>query len=175
MPYGEPFILNDYAKLIFNCNELPIDVEHTNAFFRRFTIINFDVTIPEDKQDKELSTKIINNELAGVFNWVLDGLERLLNQKNFSKCDAIDNARLDYESKSDSVKMFLDEEEYKRSIDDYVIVKDLYQLYKLFCLEDGYRAVGKSKFIARLKHHKITVNRINVGNVAYLTKTDFDD
>ena len=46
LPYGEPFTLKQYAKLIFNCNELPKDVEHTNAYFRRFLIIPFDVTIP---------------------------------------------------------------------------------------------------------------------------------
>ncbi|MGG7036269.1 MAG: DUF5906 domain-containing protein [Flavobacterium sp.] len=45
LPYGEPFILNEYAKLIFNCNELPKDVEHTNAYFRRFLIVGFDVTV----------------------------------------------------------------------------------------------------------------------------------
>jgi|GEM_PF-3527595 len=28
LSYGEPFTLTDYAKLIFNCNELPTDVEH---------------------------------------------------------------------------------------------------------------------------------------------------
>lgn len=41
LPYSEPFILNGSAALIFNCNDLPKDVEHTNAFFRRFLIIGF--------------------------------------------------------------------------------------------------------------------------------------
>jgi putative DNA primase/helicase len=68
LPYGEPFTLKQYAKLIFNCNELPKDVEHTNAYFRRFLIIPFDVTIPPEEQDKQLHTKIIENELSGVFN-----------------------------------------------------------------------------------------------------------
>lgn len=88
LPYGQPFVLKQYAKLIFNCNELPKDVEHTNAYFRRFLIIPFDVTIPENEQDKTLHTKIIENELSGVFNWVLDGLNRLLKQKKFSDCEA---------------------------------------------------------------------------------------
>jgi len=38
-PYGQAFILENYARLIFNSNELPRDVEHTAAFFRRFLII----------------------------------------------------------------------------------------------------------------------------------------
>jgi putative DNA primase/helicase len=61
LPYYDPFILTNYAKMVFNCNELPKDVEHTKAFFRRFLIIPFDVTIPDDQQDKNLSRKIIHS------------------------------------------------------------------------------------------------------------------
>ena len=169
LPYGEPFILNEYAKLIFNCNELPKDVEHTNAYFRRFMIINFDVTIPEDKQDKQLPNKIIQNELSGVFNWILEGLDRVLEQNNFSKCEAIDNARSNYEKQSDSVQLFISECDYKKSAKEHILISVLFPQYKSFCIEDGYRAVGKTKFIQRLNHYKIFVDRLNVGNVAYLT------
>lgn len=169
LPYGDPFILTEYAKLIFNCNELPKDVEHTNAYFRRFLIIGFDVTIPEDKQDKQLPQKIIQNELSGVFNWMLKGLDRVMEQKNFSKCEAVENARSDYEKNSDSVQLFITEMEYKISTTNYILISELYPKYKTFCVEDGYRPVGKTKFIQRLNHYKIFVNRINVGNVAYLT------
>ena len=169
LPYGDPFILTEYAKLIFNCNELPKDVEHTNAYFRRFLIIGFDVTIPEEKQDKQLPNKIIQNELSGVFNWILQGLDRVMEQKNFSKCEAVDNARSDYEKQSDSVQLFISEMEYKASTVNYILISELYPKYKTFCIEDGYRPVGKSKFIQRLNHYKIFVKRINVGNVAYIT------
>ncbi len=172
LPYGEPFILNEYAKLIFNCNELPKDVEHTNAYFRRFLIIGFDVTIPENQQDKQLPQKIINNELSGVFNWILQGLDRVLEQKNFSKCDAVENARSNYEKQSDSVKMFIDEFEYTTST-DYTTISTLYTQYKGFCIEDGFRPVNKSNFMKRLHSFKIVVNRISIGNVAYI-KTDKD-
>jgi len=168
LPYGEPFILNEYAKLIFNCNDLPKDVEHTNAFFRRFLIIGFDVTIPEDKQDKQLANKIIDNELSGVFNWILSGLERVLKQKKFSKCEAVENARNDYEKQSDSVKMFVDEFNYKNST-DYTTIKDLYFQYKTFCIEDGFRNVNKSNFMKRLRHYKIVIERKSIGNVAYIS------
>jgi len=173
LPYGEPFILTEYAKLIFNCNELPKDVEHTNAYFRRFLIIGFDVTIPEDKQDKQLSQKIIQNELSGVFNWILQGLDRLLEQKKFSKCDAIDNAIIEYEKQSDSVQLFIDGYEYVPS-DTYILISILYIDYKNFCIEDGYRAVGKSNFIKRLNHLRLFVKRINVGNVVYITSKQDD-
>ena len=65
--YGQPYTISQYAKLIFNCNELPKDVEHTNAYFRRFLIVPFNETISEEEKDIQLADKIIDNELSGVF------------------------------------------------------------------------------------------------------------
>jgi putative DNA primase/helicase len=169
LPYKEPFILVDYAKLMFNCNELPKDVEQTTAFFRRFLILEFDVTIPEISQDKELSKKIIDTELSGVFNWVLEGLDRLLLQKNFSKCAAIDNARIEYEKKSDSVQLFIMENGFEVSTTKHILISVLHKMYKTFCTEDGYKPLGKSKFIERLNHLNLFVKRLNVGNVVFLS------
>ncbi len=170
LPYCEPFEIVDYAKLIFNCNELPKDTEHTDGYFRRFLIIGFDVTIAEENQDKKLHTKIIDNELSGVFNWILVGLDRLLLQEKFSKCDAINNAKNDYEKMTDSVMLYVEELGYKKDSSYYTPVKTLYDEYKIFCLDDGFRPVNKTNFMKRLTHHKIYVKRIEVGNVAYLKR-----
>jgi putative DNA primase/helicase len=126
------------------------------------------VTIPEDRQDKQLPQKIIKSELSGVFNWILKGLDRLMEQKNFSKCEAIENARSDYEKQSDSVQIFINELDFKISTTDFTLIKTLYEQYKMFCIEDGFRPVNKSNFMKRLTAYKIYVTRLNVGNVAYI-------
>ena len=106
--YGKPFTMREYGKLMFNCNELPKEVEQTNAFFRRFLIIPFNQTIPESEQDPELAKKIIASELSGVFNWLLDGLRRLLSQKKFTQSEIVRNQIEAYRRESDSVAMFMD-------------------------------------------------------------------
>lgn len=169
LPYGQPFILKQYAKLIFNCNELPKDVEHTNAYFRRFLIIPFDVTIPEAEQDKNLHIKIIESELAGVFNWVLDGLNRLLQQKRFSDCEAARQAVESYKLESNSVQMFLNENDYRSSPTDYKLIKDLYTSYRSFCLEDGMTPFKKTNFIKQLKNMGVIIEKNMYGNVAFLS------
>ena len=151
LPYGQPFNIKQYAKLIFNCNELPKDVEHTNAYFRRFLIIPFDVTIPPNEQDKNLHTKIIENELSGVFNWVLDGLNRLLKQKKFSKCDAAQKAVEDYKLESNSVQMFIEDNYYQRDPNNFMLIKDLYKDYRSFCCEDGMTPFKKTNFKKQLE------------------------
>lgn len=168
LPYGKPMEIRQYAKLIFNCNELPKEVEHTNAYFRRFLIVPFDVTIPEHEQDKQLHTKIIQNELSGVLNWVLEGLGRLLERQGFSHCDASVKAVELYKTQSDSVKLFIEENDYKPHPTSYKLVKDLYQAYRIFCNDDGFRAVNKSNFIRRLQGIGVQVERRNVGNVAFM-------
>jgi putative DNA primase/helicase len=174
LPYGQPFMLKQYAKLIFNCNELPKDVEHTNAYFRRFLIIPFDVTIPEAEQDKNLHTKIIENELSGVFNWVLEGLNRLLKQKRFSECEAAQKAVEQYKIESNSIKQFLDENGYRNSPTHYRLLKELYPEYRAFCMEDGMTAFKKMNFSKQLQTMGFVIDRQpGTGQkIVYLKKED---
>jgi len=173
LPYGQPFILKQYAKLIFNCNELPKDVEHTNAYFRRFLIIPFDVTIPEHEQDKNLHTKIIEKELSGVFNWVLEGLNRLLEQKKFSECKAAQQALEQYKIESDSVQMFLSEHEYKVSATNEIPLKDIFSEYRNYCIESGFRACSLRTFADRLRNSGYQTERKGYGMAVYAEKKSF--
>ena len=55
--YRSSFIMEDYAKLMFNTNELPVHIEHNHAFFRRFLIVPFKVTIKEEIKTKNYLRK----------------------------------------------------------------------------------------------------------------------
>lgn len=163
LPYGNPQIISDYAKFMFNCNELPREVENTNAFFRRFIILPFKVTIPENKQDKELSKKIIDNELSGVFNWVLDGLQRLLKNKKFTQSEIVKNEVLQYQKESDSVLIFLEDENYCISINHSESLKHIYSEYKQYCFDNGYRAVSSKNLSKRLVKSGYTKEHKRIG------------
>ncbi|EKB47286.1 hypothetical protein B879_04114 [Cecembia lonarensis LW9] len=175
LPYGQPMTIEDYAKLIFNTNELPKDVEFNNAFFRRFIIIPFEVTIPEEEQNPTLHKEIIQSELAGVFNWVLEGLQRLLKQKGFSPSPSIDKALENFRTESDTVMRFLDEEGYKPDLEDKILLKSLFQEYKNFALEDGHRLLSKQSFRKRLEALKIYVKREAMGMMVFVSKNDLED
>lgn len=173
LKYGQPFTMEDYAKFIFNCNELPKDVEHTNAYFRRFLIIPFDVTIPPHEQDKNLHTKIIEKELSGVFNWVLQGLNRLLEQKKFSDCEAAQQAVEQYRIESDSVQMFLSENEYKVSATNEIPLKDMFNEYRNYCIESGFKACSLRTFADRLRNTGYQIDRKNYGRIVNAEKKVF--
>ncbi|HLM62079.1 MAG TPA: hypothetical protein VK308_14830 [Pyrinomonadaceae bacterium] len=81
-------------------------------------IIPFRVTIPEVKQDKTLAQKIIKSELAGVFNWIIEGLRRLLKTEKFTESTILKEMLETYRRESDSVACFIGEHSYKPSATD---------------------------------------------------------
>ncbi|KUG09390.1 DNA primase family protein [Solirubrum puertoriconensis] len=170
LPYGQPFELRDYARLIFNCNTLPGNAEQTEGYFRRFLIVPFNVTIPRAEQDTQLAAKIIATELSGVFNWVLAGLERLLQRQNFAEPAAVAAERDNYRKSSDSVRMFLDELQYVPDTDYKVSLKDMHREYQLFCKEDLYKPVGSPNFKKRLEAAGFLTTRAAGGNMVYARK-----
>ncbi|HAN21180.1 MAG TPA: DNA primase [Clostridiales bacterium] len=151
LKYGNAFTMKDYARLAFNTNILPHNVEHNTAFFRRFLIVPFTQTIPDEKVDPELAKKIITNELAGIFNWVLEGLKRILENKKFTDSEIVSGVLKTYQQESDSVHLFVEERGYKSSTCNYEKLKILYSDYKEFCLDDGLRALGKNNFGKRIE------------------------
>ncbi len=175
LPYGKPFEISNYARLIFNANTLPKDAEQTIAYFRRFLIIPFEVTIPPERQDKELAKRIIENELAGVLNWVLTGLDRVISKRNFSKCEASEKALENYQRDSNSVLAFLLDKSYIKSLNNYKTLQELYagiDSYTQYCNESGLRACSKREFSKRLKTAGFEVvkdrHKANGGRIVYI-------
>lgn len=85
--YKEPFYFVNGAKLTFASNLLPDlsnNVIQDGAFWERIIFVPFDHQIARDNRDPALAERIINSEMSGILNWVLQGYQRLLKQKRFS-------------------------------------------------------------------------------------------
>jgi putative DNA primase/helicase len=79
--------------LAFALNEMPAFKDVTDAFFRRLLIFPFEVSIPVERQDMRLANRICAHELAGIFNWVMEGRRRLLSMGGrFTPCMLMDEA-----------------------------------------------------------------------------------
>ncbi|WZL88276.1 phage/plasmid primase, P4 family [Salinimicrobium sp. 3283s] len=168
--YKNSFIMKDYARLMFNANELPTDIEHNHSFFRRFLIIPFRITIKEEDQDRNLSTKIITYDLPGVFMWILDGMKRLLLNKKMTSSSIVEDEVARFKQESDSVLSFLDDSNYFSSFTEEVLVKDLYHEYKLYCLENSNRPCSNRTFRKRLENGGYEAKRRNTGWVVFAEK-----
>lgn len=161
--YGRPFLLRQVPRLIFNTNELPFDIEQNDGFYRRFMLIHFDQTITEQEMDPELARKIIAAELPGVFNWVLEGLQRISTDKQFSPCDAVSKALVEFREDHDPIRLFLSEIQAEpRNIDvSKFKLKTLHGRFVDFCKEFGYYSCNLQKFSKRIQAVGYTVERIS--------------
>lgn len=82
--FGNQFQFENFAKLTFACNKIP-EVEDVNdpAYFERWIILNFRNVAKTP--DKFLIDKITtDDEISGLFNFALEGLQRLLATQAFS-------------------------------------------------------------------------------------------
>lgn len=149
LKYGNSFTMTNYAKLAFNCNELPKDFDHSNAHFRRLIIILFNVTIDEKRQNKRLAENIIEHELAGVFNWIIDGLKRLLKTEKFTESKIVNETLENYKRDSDSIACFIDEN--PKIVGSSL--KLIYTKYRSYCTAGGFTPLGRGNFSKRLKTH----------------------
>jgi putative DNA primase/helicase len=152
-----------------NANRLFEEIELTDAFFRRLLIVPFERTISDKDKDPKLAQKIAATELAGVFNWILDGLRRLQIQGDFSKCASSEKALSAYRVRSDSVLYFIEEEGYQQH-DRWTQLKPVYEAYRTFCFENGMKPVSARKFAERLSAARFVIEKKNVGKVVYLQK-----
>ena len=173
-PYGKSFTLHNKVRFIVNANELPKETEQTEAYFRRYLIVPFDVKISEHERDPDLADKIIKNELPGVFNWILEGLNRIVTQKRFTVSEKADKALANFKKQSDSVALFIDENSFYPSNYNKQSLSELYKKYKEFCLDDGYKPVGKNKFSTRLEGKGFNRTRLSGGGAAFLIESNPD-
>lgn len=170
--YGKPFTIRNRAKFIFNTNTLPKETEATEAYFRRYLIIPFEQKISKDEKDIDLADKIIESELAGVFNWVLVGLQRIVKSRKFSECAKSAKIVEDFKKNSDSVQVFLEEENYEISINNPMPLKELFQNYKSFCIDMNHRVCSIKTVSERLRNLNFVLERRSSGNYVFIKKKD---
>lgn len=173
LPYRNPFMMNDYAKLIFNVNKMEsANIEHTHGFFRRLLIIPFNQTISDEEQDRDLHKKILANR-AGVLNWIIEGAEDVIRNRSIFESSECRAFKAQFMKETDSVAMF---EEY--SIIDNLdgnnfywgYVAALYTSYRMYCADAGYKNVlGRNNFVKRME--AIGFEKVKSREGWYLRKT----
>lgn len=159
-PIGQaPFTANDLPVLMANINKIPQTTDSTSGHWRRFLILHFDVTLTPKEQDKTLPTKI-RKEVSGIFNWILQGRERLLrNDGVFSESKIMKDLIRRSMVESNSVLSFLDEKGYVglTMAEGKLVTRmkmssvDLMSEYRNYCLTWNNVAKSKTNFFNDLK------------------------
>ena len=153
--FQNPFSFVNFAKLIFSANRLPMVYDDSDAFFRRWIIINFPNRFEGEKADKKLLEKLATpEELSGLLNLALEGLERLINNGGFSNEGSIDELREEYIRKSDSAAAFI-MDCIEIDSEGIILKDDLYEAYVKYCDANKLPKVAKNVLTRDYLYKKI--------------------
>jgi len=138
-----PLTFANHAKLLFACNELPDVQDSTDGWFDKWVKIDFPykfVSDPKEPNEKKIDVEILDRittqaEMSGLLNWSLEGLERLLKNKDFTLTDDNKMTQKSWQELSSSMAFFLEEEIEGGTAKDIITVADFNLAYKNFCQE----------------------------------------
>ncbi|MCX6748455.1 MAG: phage/plasmid primase, P4 family [Candidatus Pacearchaeota archaeon] len=148
--FQDQFFFTNYAKMIFSANQIPKSPEDTDAFFRRWIIINFPNQFLNNA-DKNLIDKIATrDELSGFLNFAIEGLKRLLEQGDFTNSKSIKEVREQYIRMSDSVGAFV-MDMVLSAPDEMIAKKEIYTKYGDYCRKMGYPVEAENTFHKELQ------------------------
>lgn len=159
-------VMEHYARLICNSNSYPNANEIGLAFVRRWLYIFFNQIIPVEEQDHELANRIINQELSGILNLVIAGLERLrTNNHKFSQCENSEKLRQEFIKQADVVSIFLSENDYMPDQYNKILLKVLHEELIAFCIKYNYEVTIKtpSQLSEKLRSLNFTVKPVGGG------------
>ena len=156
--FGKHFTFENHAKLLFSANQIPETGDDTDAFFRRWIILNFpnqftDDKDTENKADHNLIEKLSTpKELSGLLNKCLKRLPDLLDRGYFYGDKPTAEWRIDYIRKSDPITAFyMDQLEEINDLETYVTKAMLYQAFIKYCKDNKLPVVDNTVFSRKIK------------------------
>lgn len=160
--YKGCFSFLNYAKLIFSANKLPETQDKTLAYYRRWILISFPNTFDDKNCNPNLLEEIATEEeMSGLFNFALDGLERLMVNGDFSYNKTTEDIAEQYENLSNPIFAFTNKF-IKTVVGGYIEKDEVYEKYVKWCRKKRLYVFPLSSFTRKLKETipEIRITRI---------------
>lgn len=168
----------NYAKFIFACNELPSVYDTSRGFWDRWILLNYPYTFvskeeyekSEDKKmlkikDENIISKIVTpEELSGLLNQALDGLDRINKNHGFSVTKGTKEIKDMWIRKSNSAIAFA-MDFVEDDLDGYITKKEFRRRYTDYCKKHS--IMSKSDFVIKKVLQEMlgaTEDRITIGS-----------
>ena len=147
--YKDPIDYVPETKFLFTVNALPNVSDSSHGFARRLLVIEFSKIIPVELQDEHLLEKIVK-EASGIFNWVLTGVARLLEDNAFSNTEKSDLIVEAYYTENNPVYLWAAGNlSYEQ--DWFEDTERLYSKYKTWAIKYGFSPLSMTNFSKELK------------------------
>ena len=143
----------NYAKMVFSANKIPETSDESDAFFRRWILINFPNKFEGDEADTDLLKKIMTaEELSGIFNWALIGLRRLIKRGGFEHIET-EKVSEQYRRMSSSLLAFVEDYVEVAGGEEWVSKEEFYNAYIGYCKAEGLPTKAKNVVGRELPEH----------------------
>jgi len=157
--FKKPITFSPYAKLIVASNKLPnVKDRNDKAFWRRWLIIEFPNKFPDDRNWAERT--FTEEEKEGILTVAIVAITRVFLQGHFDYEQTPEEIMGMWLANIDSVYSFVKSFVEKgvlvldpKNGDLWVKRKDLYDMYKDYCIDEGFRGVGKKTFARKLREY----------------------
>ncbi len=166
--FKDQFAFNNTARLIFSTNKPPKVKEDTLAFWRRWVMIDFPNRFEGSKADTKILKKLtVKEELDGLLNIALEGLDRLLSQERYSYNPTSDEIADRYLKAADPVYAFV-EDRCKTNPLGWVSKDELYDAFINYSDTHNIPRIGIETFGRAIKNTTnahVRAERKTVGNI----------
>jgi putative DNA primase/helicase len=134
--YQEPWNGRLGVRFLIQSNELPRIADASGALASRFVVLMLDKTF-YGKEDLTLTDKLIE-ELPGILNWALAGMDRLRSRGHFEMPKSSLDAIRQLEELASPVQAFI-RDWCEVGKDKEINTRVLYQAYALWCEQGGHQ------------------------------------
>ena len=141
-------------------NELPRLADSSGALASRFVVLMLEKSFYNRENPK--LTEELTEELPAIFNWSLDGLQRLRGRGRFQSPATSREAIQELEDLASPVGAFM-RDRCAVGADLSVAAADLYRAYRLWCEEHGRQAINQQLFGRDLRAVRPGIHRRRLG------------
>jgi putative DNA primase/helicase len=131
------------TRFVILSNELPRLSDSSGALASRFVVLMLTASF-YGKENPKLTEELCT-EIAGIFNWALDGLQRLRARGHFRPPAASQEAIQALEDLASPVGAFI-REQCEIGPEQKIEVAELYSLYREWCQNHGHHVVNRQVF-----------------------------
>lgn len=153
------------AKLVLSCNNRPRFKDRSTGLWRRMILMPLNVQIEDAERvhgmDKPWWWRQ-SGELPGILLWAITGLQILRAEGRFIEPMLCKLALEDYRGEANPARAFLSE---NYAADESCVVEAglVYNTYRKWCEENGYRALGERMFGKEVKRVFFESDRKRIG------------
>lgn len=156
------------ARFVVIGNDMPKFTDASGALAGRMIHVKFGVSF-FGREDPTLTSTLME-ELPGILNWALDGLNRLTKRGHFKTPSSSQDAEREIMRLTSPVFGFIEDKAIESSEGEPVLLDDLFAVYREWCAEEeGRDRVGTKAVFARdlrsVGNGRIHVRREKVGGV----------